>query len=47
VIAASREGIDIACGKNILRVTAVQRAGGKRITATDYLNARPELRGTR
>ena len=47
VVAASREGIDIACGKNILRVTAVQRAGGKRITATDYLNARPELRGTR
>ena len=47
VIAAGREGIDIACGKNILRITAVQRAGGKRITATDYLNARPELRGTR
>ena len=47
VVAASREGIDIACGKNILRVTAVQRAGGKRITATDYLNARPDLRGTR
>ena len=47
VVAASREGIDIACGKDILRVTAVQRAGGKRITATDYLNARPELRGTR
>lgn len=47
VVAAGREGIDIACGKNILRVTAVQRAGGKRITATDYLNARPELRGTR
>jgi methionyl-tRNA formyltransferase len=47
VIAAGREGIDIACGKNILRITAVQRAGGKRITANDYLNARPELRGTR
>ena len=47
VVAASREGIDIACGENILRVTAMQRAGGKRITATDYLNARPELRGTR
>ena len=47
VVAAGREGIDIACGKNILRITAVQRAGGKRITATDYLNARPELRGTR
>jgi methionyl-tRNA formyltransferase len=47
IVAAGREGIDIACGKNILRVTAVQRAGGKRITATDYLNARSELRGTR
>ena len=47
IVAASREGIDIACGKNILRITALQRAGGKRITATDYLNARPELRGAR
>jgi len=47
VMAAGRDGIDLACGTNILRITAVQRAGGKRITATDYLNARPELRGTR
>jgi len=47
VLAASREGIDLACGQGVLRVTAVQRAGGKRITAADYLNARPELRGSR
>jgi methionyl-tRNA formyltransferase len=47
VLAAGRDGIDLACGTNILRITAIQRAGGKRITATDYLNARPELRGTR
>lgn len=47
VVAAHREGIDIACGEGVLRVTAVQRAGGKRITAADYLNARPELRGAR
>jgi methionyl-tRNA formyltransferase len=47
VIATHRDSIDIACGDGALRVTALQRAGGKRITATDYLNARPELRGTR
>lgn len=47
VIAAQRDGIDIACGENVLRVIALQRAGGKRITAADYLNARPELRGAR
>jgi methionyl-tRNA formyltransferase len=44
VLAAGRDGIDLACGTGALRVTAVQRAGGKRIGAIDYLNARPELR---
>ena len=44
VLGAGREGIDVACGEGALRVTALQRAGGKRIGATDYLNARPELR---
>jgi methionyl-tRNA formyltransferase len=44
VLAAGREGIDIACGSGALRITAVQRAGGKRIGAGDYLNARPDLR---
>ncbi|WP_447737889.1 methionyl-tRNA formyltransferase [Rhodanobacter soli] len=47
VLAAGRDGIDLACGTGILRVTAVQRAGGKRIGAVDYLNARPELRRSR
>jgi methionyl-tRNA formyltransferase len=44
VLGAGRDGIDLACGQGVLRVTALQRAGGKRITAADYLNARPELR---
>ncbi|WP_426701689.1 methionyl-tRNA formyltransferase [Rhodanobacter sp. Col0626] len=44
VLAAGRDGIDLACGKGALRVTAVQRAGGKRIGAIDYLNSRPALR---
>jgi methionyl-tRNA formyltransferase len=45
VLAASRDGIELACGEGVLRVTALQRPGGKRISAADYLNARPELRG--
>jgi methionyl-tRNA formyltransferase len=47
VLAVGRDGIDLACGRGALRVTAVQRAGGKRIGAIDYLNARPELRPLR
>ena len=43
VLAAGRNGIDLACGQGALRVTALQRAGGKRIGAVDYLNARPHL----
>ena len=45
VLAAGRDGIELACGEGVLRVTALQRPGGKRISAADYLNARPELRG--
>jgi methionyl-tRNA formyltransferase len=44
VLSAGRHGIDLACGSDVLRITAVQRASGKRIGAVDYLNARPELR---
>jgi len=47
IVATSRAGIDLACGDGVLRVTALQRAGGKRIGALDYLNARPELRPSR
>jgi methionyl-tRNA formyltransferase len=47
VLAAGRDGIDVACGTGALRVTALQRAGGKRIGAVDYLNARPDLRSAR
>ncbi len=39
VIGMSRDGIDIACADGALRVTALQRAGGKRISAADYVNA--------
>ncbi len=45
VLAASRQGIDIACAQGALRLRVVQRDGGKAITAADYLNARRDLVG--
>jgi methionyl-tRNA formyltransferase len=45
VVAATREGIDVATGEGLLRITELQRAGGRRIRAQDYLNARADLRG--
>ncbi len=43
VLAAGRDGIDIACGNGALRIRTLQREGGKAITAADYLNARRDL----
>ena len=37
-------GLDFACGQGRLRLTRVQREGGRPICCADYLNARPELR---
>ncbi len=47
LMAAGRDGIELACGEGALRITALQRSGGRRISAIDYLNARPELRQLR
>lgn len=44
VIAAGREGIDVATGAGVLRLLKVQRAGRQPVTAADYVNARPDLR---
>ena len=43
LLAAGRQGLDIACGLGVLRLRVVQREGGKAITAADYLNARRDL----
>jgi methionyl-tRNA formyltransferase len=47
ILAAGRDGIEVACGQGVLRITAVQRAGGKQVSAADYVNARPDLRHSR
>jgi methionyl-tRNA formyltransferase len=43
IVAASKAGIDIATGNGVLRVRELQRAGGRRMSAADFLNARPAL----
>ena len=47
MLGATRAGIDLATAAGVLRVTELQRAGARRISAADYLNARPELRARR
>jgi len=44
IVAASKHGIDVACGEGVLRILKLQRAGGRVIDAADYLNARAGLR---
>ncbi|MFC0676607.1 methionyl-tRNA formyltransferase [Lysobacter korlensis] len=43
LLAAGREGLDIACSEGALRIRVLQREGGKAITAADYLNGRRDL----
>jgi methionyl-tRNA formyltransferase len=47
VLAAGRAGIDVACAEGALRIRTLQRAGGKVVTAADYLNARRDLAASR
>lgn len=40
VLAATRDGLDIACGSGVLRLLSVQRDGGRAQTIAEYINAR-------
>ncbi|MDR2506155.1 MAG: methionyl-tRNA formyltransferase [Oscillospiraceae bacterium] len=46
VVADESHGIAVACGEGVLRLTEVQAAGGKRMSAGDYLRGHTIPRGT-
>jgi len=47
VLGAGREGIVVACGSGAVRVTELQRAGGKRLPADAFLRGCPVVAGER
>lgn len=47
VVRAGRAGVDVACGEDALRITALQRKGGRRLPAFEFLNGYPIRPGER
>jgi methionyl-tRNA formyltransferase len=45
VLSADAQGVRIACGEGVLCVTELQRAGGKRLSAADFLRGFPVSAG--
>ena len=37
ILSATADGIDVACGDGVLRITTLQRPGGKRLAVADFL----------
>jgi len=47
VLSAGRDGIVIGCGEGALRLTTLQREGGRKMTAHEYLAGHPLSPGTK
>ena len=47
VFAVDKQGIDIACGQGVLRITQAQKAGAKRLPVAQFLDGFTLPRGTR
>lgn len=47
VVTADKTGIVIGCGEGSLRITSLQREGGRRLTAAEFLAGHPLSAGTR
>jgi len=47
VLSADEHGVRVACGEGVLCVTELQRAGGKRLHAADFLRGFPLTAGQR
>jgi methionyl-tRNA formyltransferase len=45
VLSADAQGVRVACGEGVLCVTELQRAGGKRLSAADFLRGFPLAMG--
>jgi len=45
VLSADEHGVRVACGEGVLCVTELQRAGGKRLNAADFLRGFPITAG--
>lgn len=43
VIRSEKQGIDVACGSGVLRITRLQPAGSKPMDAAAFLNGRPDM----
>lgn len=41
IMAADRDGITVACGKGALRITVIQKPGGKKLSVVDFLAGNP------
>jgi methionyl-tRNA formyltransferase len=46
VLSADKHGIVVACGQSALRIKTIQREGGRRLSAHDYLVGHPLSVGT-
>lgn len=44
LVSATAEGMDVATGNGVLRISELQPAGKRRMPVTDFLNARPAMR---
>jgi methionyl-tRNA formyltransferase len=47
VLAAGKDGVDVACAGGVLRVLRLQAPGGKAMSAREFLNGRPITAGDR
>jgi methionyl-tRNA formyltransferase len=47
ILACAADGIVVACGKGIMKITELQRAGGRRLSAAEFLRGLPHARGER
>jgi methionyl-tRNA formyltransferase len=41
ILSANNDGIRVVCGDGVLRITELQRPGGKRLPAADFLRGFP------